>query len=1034
MSTTPKVSVIIPVYNAGKYLQECLDSVINQTLSDIEVICIDDGSEDNSVSIIQSFSQRDSRVKLLSQQNQGAGIARNLGISNAIGQYIAFLDSDDYYADNSALTLLFNAAEQNHAMICGGSIAFLRRSKIVSAELQGVKYFFSDEGWLDFCDFQQDYYYQRFLFSREMLLNNHLVFPPYRRYQDPPFFVKAMLAAERFYAIPNVVYIYREGNGSKVLWTEEKVYDRLNGILDELNITRKARLSILHRRVTQRVQNIFNSMLVETDLMDDNRTKQAFEKIYRAIDQRLLTADGEAVNLEYLENYLDNYTTGYSVQDYCACIKLASAYNEYTKPKVSVIVPVYNVELYLRECLESITRQTLKEVEIICVNDGSTDSSLNILMSFANEDNRITILDQENRGLSGARNSGLNFVNGKYIYFIDSDDYLSFDALEKLYNICEEKQLDVIHFDYTCFNDDGSAAPTLERREYSQIYDGVSFLKILRDDHAYTPTAWSQMILSEFLKKNHITFYEGIIHEDNLFSFYVLMEAKRVSHLGQKLYHHRHRANSIMTVPQSKKNVIGYFISMQEVLKYGLRQTWSPKKSAEIWCSFDALQKDAKYIFKKLSIDEKSQITFKNPFTQLLFDYFILEEHSPQISKISTNKNSSSVNEQTLRILRTENRLLKQEIQNIHISMSYRVGRTITWLPRKIRGFIRCYQEHGFQYTIERVWVHLGLKKDPYAPEQRKKDNISTPKPNPAQTSVIRQPAVQSIKRDYDYYRNLSSEKYEEEMKIWYEHEKRQTLDLANPRTFNEKNQWLKLYDSTPIKTQLADKYAVRQWIAERFGNQYLIPLFGVWSDFEQINFADLPNQFVLKATHGSGWNIIVENKNIFDISSAREKFSKWLKYNFAFHYGFELQYMNIPPRIIAEEYHPCPYEYQFWCFNGVPKFISAIQSPHGENKKATYDLNWNQLEFVTSLPRLDNPVEKPTHFDEMLSITKKICADFAFVRVDFLHDGTNIFVGEITFTPASGMCKWEPQKYNQILGDLLTLPPKSPIPERKVF
>ncbi|NLG05315.1 MAG: glycosyltransferase, partial [Clostridia bacterium] len=608
--------------------------------------------------------------------------------------------------------------------------------------------------------------------------------------------------AERFYAIPEIVYIYREG-ASNALWTEQKVLDRLEGIRDELNTTREAKLEQLHGRVVQRIRNTLRAIQTETDLAEDERIKQAFLRIYREIDKDAVFEYCTADELEYLQMYLEDQLASEDQMEGIISVKRGKACQNYTYiPKVSIIVPVYNVDLYLRECMNSLVHQTLYEIEIICVNDESPDSSHEILEEYFQKDDRITIISQKNKGLSGARNTGMMFAQGEYIHFIDSDDYLSLDAMEKLYAVCKARNLDAVYFDYTRFYDNGTAAPQLVRREHCDIYDGVSFLKTLKDENAFTPTAWSQMLRREFLRENNIAFYQGIIHEDNLFTFYVLMEAKRVSHVGEKLYHHRLRANSIMTVPQSHKNAIGYFISMQEMMLYGLENKRSRTKEAEILRAFDSMRKNTSYVLAKLSHQEKEKIQFQNPFSQLLFDMFFMQDGQAAVQTTvvadSAGKNGSSsrsAQEREMKILKAEIHRLELEIRSIHLSATYRIGRFFTWIPRKVRGGIRCYREHGLGYTLNRVLVHLHLAEDTYTADNERK-NI---------TASGEKTTAKEIVRDADYYKKLPAEKYEEELKIWYKRITKRELNLTNPKTFNEKIQWLKLYDTTPLKTMLAD-------------------------------------------------------------------------------------------------------------------------------------------------------------------------------------------------------------------------------------
>ena len=314
-------------------------------------------------------------------------------------------------------------------------------------------------------------------------------------------------------------------------------------------------------------------------------------------------------------------------------------------------------------------------------------------------------------------------------------------------------------------------------------------------------------------------------------------------------------------------------------------------------------------------------------------------------------------------------------------------------ISKKVRGGVRCYQEHGVKYTLGRLLVHMRLKEDP-----------------------------QQIVRDYAYYSSLPPRKYPKELKLWYKMATGDDLNLQHPKTYNEKIQWLKLYDSTPLKTRLSDKFLVRDWVKEKIGEEYLIPLLGVWDNFDEIDFDKLPDQFVLKANHGSGWNIIVKDKATFDWEDAKKKFDSWMRTNFAFLCGFELQYLNISPKIIAEEYlengNNDLFDYKVFCFDGRAESVMFLSERKQGLKMAFYDLNWNKLPFVYSYPQNEKPIPKPEKLELLIELAEKLAAGFAHVRVDFyvLNDGSIKF-GEMTFSSASGICEWNI--------------PKSPIPTR---
>ena len=295
---------------------------------------------------------------------------------------------------------------------------------------------------------------------------------------------------------------------------------------------------------------------------------------------------------------------------------------------------------------------------------------------------------------------------------------------------------------------------------------------------------------------------------------------------------------------------------------------------------------------------------------------------------------------------------------------------------------------------------------------------------------------IKEVVRDYNFYRNLPPEQYEKELKIWYKKVNKEDLDLDNPKTLNEKIQWLKLYDSTPIKTLLSDKYLVKNYIKEKIGEKYVIPLLKVWESDEDINFDSLPNKFALKANHGSGMNIIVHNKKNFNMKRIKIAQQEWMSINFAFRNGFELQYMNIKPRIIAEEYvdnnNGDLYDYKAYCFDGRVESIAFVAGFKKERRIAFFDTEWNRLNYNDTYPVFEKEIPKPKKLKEMIEICKKLSKGFAFVRVDlYVLNNGDIKFGEMTFTPFSGRIVFSPLKQNRIFGDMIKLPPKSPLPKR---
>lgn len=268
-------------------------------------------------------------------------------------------------------------------------------------------------------------------------------------------------------------------------------------------------------------------------------------------------------------------------------------------------------------------------------------------------------------------------------------------------------------------------------------------------------------------------------------------------------------------------------------------------------------------------------------------------------------------------------------------------------------------------------------------------------------------------------------------LKILYLTRMNNRLNLKRPSSFNEKLQWLKLYDRRDIYSTMSDKYLVRDIIKKEIDEDILIPLIGVWENFDEIDFKRLPNQFVLKCTHDSGGVVICKDKAELDIGLVKRKINKSLSRNY-YYYTREWPYKNIKPRIICEEYmHDQIYDelkdYKLMCFNGKVEYIFVClnrNSPSGLNIDI-YDTGWNILPFQR--PNTPNSIEKnnkkPLNLNKMINYAEKLSKNLPFLRVDFYEINEQLFFGELTFYPGSGFEKFKPHTYDRVLGDLLHLP-----------
>lgn len=285
------ISIIIPVFNMEKYLVECLDNVLTQTLKDIEIICVNDGSTDKSAKLLTAYQKKYSNIRVICQSNKGAGPSRNAAMDIAMGKYIAFMDADDCYADCNALERLYSYAEEKAAVICGGSLVLERDGIRYKNNGYHGKGSFQSTGAVDYREYQFAYWYQRFLFLTSFLREHKIQFPPYRRFQDPPFMVKAMICAKTFYAVAEEVYVYRLVSKPFLYERVDILNDTAKGIDDVLTMSVEERLEKLHADMVQRMLRHMCDFY-KAIYRGNRELEETWERLVMHVDNSLLREDG----------------------------------------------------------------------------------------------------------------------------------------------------------------------------------------------------------------------------------------------------------------------------------------------------------------------------------------------------------------------------------------------------------------------------------------------------------------------------------------------------------------------------------------------------------------------------------------------------------------------------------------------------------------------------------------------------------------------------------------------------------------------
>ncbi len=266
-------------------------------------------------------------------------------------------------------------------------------------------------------------------------------------------------------------------------------------------------------------------------------------------------------------------------------------------------------------------------------------------------------------------------------------------------------------------------------------------------------------------------------------------------------------------------------------------------------------------------------------------------------------------------------------------------------------------------------------------------------------------------------------------LKHRYKKNFKRKLNFNNPKTFNEKLQWLKLHDRKDIYTTMVDKYEVKKYVAKIIGEEYIIPTYGIYDSFNDINFDKLPNQFVIKCTHDSGGLVVCRNKNDFNFKESKNKIEQCLKNNFYYN-SREWPYKNVKPRVIVEKYMQDANskelkDYKFYCFNGIPKYLYVSEGleNHETAKIEFFDMDFHTAPFQrTDYKTFDIKPDIPINFEKMKELSLILSKNIPFVRVDFYEINKKVYFGELTFTPCGGFMPFSPDEWDYKLGDMLDI------------
>lgn len=708
----PRVSVIMPSLNVANYIRECIESVIKQSLNDIEIICVDAGSTDGTWEILQEYARADSRIRLIHSDRKSYGYQMNLGLAAAKGKYIGIVETDDYAAVDMFETLYLAAESHQADFVKSNYYWYTTKPSVQNKPFNNLA---KCKKEAVFCPLEDKTIFTvtpsiwSGIYSRQILFENNIQFneTPGASYQDTSFHFMVCTVSKRCYLLDQYFLHYRRDNENSSVNSPGKVFcvsDEMHYYEEFLSKNSEYKACIepfymalkyeKYRWNYARLAPQFQWEFLELFYKEFQEAKK-----HGLLQQELFPPTHWGTLTQILENpirYFQNSCKIYSTRPTLSTVfpfeilRTASC----AKPKVSIIIPVYNYAQYVGETINSLTSQSLHDIEIICVNDGSTDTTLDILLDYASKDSRISVINQINKGQSAARNVGISVAHGQYVYFLDSDDLLEHDALENLVDIAVERNLDVLYFDGTSFFE----PPELKQKhpyyltayeynvELPDVLTGKALFCRMKKDKKYRPTACLAIYSRDYLNKQNLRFIEGIYHEDNPFSFACMLNAERVAHITEKYLLRRVHINSTMTSQKSFLHLYGYLTAFLDMQKTALgisydKETYFFMRN-ELYSICNLIR--GTYRDQK---DKKIAVGKLNDVEELYLNEFILMRTNLNILKASSSQD--------------------KEAELIRASFSYKIGRCVTWLPRKIRGLSRCYAEHGLSYTLHRIVDHL---------------------------------------------------------------------------------------------------------------------------------------------------------------------------------------------------------------------------------------------------------------------------------------------------------------------------------------
>ena len=676
-------------------------------------------------------------------------------------------------------------------------------------------------------------------------------------------------------------------------------------------------------------------------------------------------------------------------------------------PLISVLVPSLNSGAYIAECLESIVNQTHTNLQVICIDAGSTDETVSIIESFMMRDDRISLVHSDRRSYGYQMNLGLDYAKGDYIGIVETDDYIDPDMYEHYCAALQEYgKVDLVKSDYAIFVGEGDTRKftvkrlTSMRAYYNKVVAPKDDPALLRLRNLTQPGIYSRALIEQHGIRYHET--PGASYQDNGFWFQVFMFAESAVFIDGAPYKLR-RDNPGSSV-YAKDKVFAmcdeYDFIRNIILAQPDKQQFLP------WC---ARMRLGNYLYTLQRIDQSDMPTF---FQRWADDFIELQQCGELDKRLYDAGRWERLN--AIMCLGADYYYLvyQQELQLKDLQAQAKAAAK----PKAKRQGAEAtpVKTKGFSNPFKKANKLVSRRTQAQASDSTQ-----------VESGGFKDCAPEIDGQRYKYLSSLPPEKYVQYLEWQYRTLGNGALDLENPQSYNEKAQQFKIrYLKHEVDAPPMDALEQRKWAQSVIGEKHLPKLVGVWDSLDEVDFAHLPENFVLRLTHGKGLDFEIYDKEALASEELLLRIEQWMRSSYAFAQGLNVMYLGLQPRIMVEELLKERINkdkvYYFWCFDGTVAYIQVNTMVKGKKRSSFYDRNWILQPFsVDTINNVHDPCEKPSSLGEMISVAERLAKGYPHLIIELAEvDGAVVFNRVDPFYE-EGYCDWRPPESGYLMGQL---------------